>query len=165
MFKNLNGRHWVIITTISNYRLRFFFKSTKVSVFWNYLHLSFEVIVQSRSNINPPAFGAYKTSSINTLCAVVNEPSLYLRCQSLAMLYNLKLKSNPHNPTHPSVLILCIIILKRKDHPPYNMAQILPVWRLTSKTSLKIECWIFLTGPSTALSIYMVYLFDFAAAK
>ena len=70
------------------------------------------------------ALGAFRTSPINSLYAEANEPSLNLRRKKLSLQYYLKLKSNPHNPTHKVVfepLYKDEFIEKEKLIPPFSL--------------------------------------------
>ena len=49
------------------------------------------------------AFGAFRTSPVNSLYAEIDEPPLNLRRKKLSLQYYLKLKSNPDNPTNKVV--------------------------------------------------------------
>ena len=51
----------------------------------------------------PLAFGAFRTSHVNSLYAEGNESSLNSRRKKLSLQFYLKLKSNPYNPTHKVV--------------------------------------------------------------
>ena len=47
--------------------------------------------------------GAFRTSPIQSLYVVANEPPLYLRFDKLCIQYALKLRSNPDNPAYDVV--------------------------------------------------------------
>ena len=49
------------------------------------------------------ALGAFRTSSVESLYAESNEPSLYVRMEKLSLKYTTKLAANPKNPAYNCV--------------------------------------------------------------
>jgi len=68
--------------------------------------------------------GAYRTSPSSSLCALANEPPLYIRRRKLSIQYCLKLSSPPQNPTYNTVFnckFKDLFELKPNQIPPLSI--------------------------------------------